>query len=119
VDDEAPQVELIAVDRDEPGTDDSLIIRYAARDPLLTDNSVRLMYSPNASGPWATIATGIANEGSHRWVPGKSVPARAFLRVEATDAAGNLGSTVSSEPVSVAPTRVPGRLGSLRPLPHP
>jgi hypothetical protein len=119
VDDEAPQLELLAVDRDEPGTDDALIIRYAARDPLLTDNSVRLMYSPNASGPWATIATGIANEGSHRWVPGKSVPARAFLRVEATDAAGNLGSTVSAEPVSVAPTRVPGRLGSLRPLPRP
>lgn len=119
VDDEAPHVELVAVDRDEPGTDDTLIIRYAARDPLLTGNAVRLMYSPNASGPWATIATGLANEGSHRWEPGKSVPARAFLRVEATDAAGNLGSTVSAEPVSVAPTRVPGRLGSLRALPRP
>ncbi len=119
VDDEAPQVELIAVDRDEPGTDDTLIIRYAARDPLLTGNSVRLMYSPNPSGPWATIAAGLANEGMHRWEPGKSVPARAFLRVEATDAAGNLGSAVSAEPVSVAPTRVPGRLGSLRALPRP
>lgn len=119
VDDEAPQVELIGIDRDEPGTDDSLVIRYAARDPLLTGSAVRLMYSPNASGPWATVASGLANEGSHRWEPGKSVPARAFLRVEATDAAGNLGSAVSDEPVSVAPTRVPGRLGSLHALPRP
>ena len=119
VDDEAPNVELLAVDRDHPGSDDILIIRYAAGDPLLTGNSVRLMYSPNPSGPWATIAAGLANEGIHRWEPGKSVPARAFLRVEASDAAGNLGSTVSAEPVSVAPTRVPGRLGSLRALPSP
>jgi hypothetical protein len=119
VDDEAPQVELLAVDRDEPGTGDTLIIRYDARDPLLTDNSVRLMYSPNPSGPWATIATNLANEGMYRWEPGKSVPARVFLRVEATDAAGNLGANVSAEPVSVAPTRVPGRLGSLRALPRP
>lgn len=119
VDDAAPHVELMAVERDETGSSDTLVIRYAARDPLLTENSVRLLYSPNASGPWATIATGVANEGNHRWEPGRSVPARAFLRIEATDAAGNTGSTVSAEAVSVAPTRVHGRLGSLRALPTP
>ncbi len=119
VDDEPPQVELMAVDRDESGSSDALMIRYAARDPLLTANSVRLLYSPNASGPWATIATGLANEGNHRWEPGRSVPARAFLRMEATDAAGNTGSTGTAEAVSVAPTRVHGRLGSLRALPTP
>ncbi len=119
VDDELPLVELTSVDRDETGAEDVLIIRYAARDPLLTDDSVRLMYSPNASGPWATIASGLANEGDHRWEPGKSVPARAFIRVEVADAAGNVGSAVSAEPVSVAPTRVHGRLGSLRALPTP
>jgi len=119
VDDAAPHVELMAVDRVEAGSSDTLVIRYAARDPLLTANSVRLLYSPNASGPWATIATGLTNEGNHRWEPGRSVPARAFLRIEATDAAGNMGSTVSAEAVSVAPTRVHGRLGSLRALPTP
>lgn len=117
IDEEPPQVELIAVDREEGG--DGLLIRYAARDPLLPANSVRLLYSPNAEGPWATIATAAANEGEHRWEPGRSVPARVYVRVEASDAAGNAGHAASDEPISVAPTRFGGRLGGLRVLPTP
>jgi hypothetical protein len=47
------------------------------------------------------------------------VPARVYVRVEATDAAGNAGFAASSEPVSIAPTRFGGRLGGLRVLPAP
>jgi hypothetical protein len=119
IDDQPPQLELIGIDRDETAEDDALVIRYAARDPLLASNSVRLLYSPNAEGPWATITTGAANEGSHRWAPGKNVPARAFIRLEATDAAGNQAAVVSDEAVSVAPTRFGGRLGGLRLVPNP
>ena len=119
IDEEPPQVELAAVERDESVAGDVLVIRYAARDPLLPADSVRLSYSPNPDGPWAAIATGISNEGSHRWEPGRSVPARVFIRVEATDAAGNQAATSSDQPISVAPTRFHGRLGGLRPLPPP
>jgi hypothetical protein len=119
IDEEPPQVELVGVDRDETTATDALLIRYAARDPLLGSNSVRLLYSPNAEGPWATIATVAANEGIHRWEPGKNVPARVFIRVEATDAAGNQAAAVGEEAVSVAPTRFGGRLGGLRVVPTP
>jgi hypothetical protein len=119
IDEEPPQVELVGVDRDETAATDALLIRYAARDPLLSSNSVRLLYSPNAEGPWATIATVGANEGIHRWEPGKNVPARVFIRVEATDAAGNQAAAVGTEAVSVAPTRFGGRLGGLRVVPAP
>ncbi len=119
IDEEPPQVELIAVDRDEPAAGDGLVIRYAVRDPLLPSDAVRLVYSPNADGPWATIATGLANEGEHRWEPARSVPARVYVRVEATDAAGNAGHAATAEPISVAPTRFGGRLGGLRVLPTP
>jgi hypothetical protein len=119
VDDRPPDVELISVDRDESGPADALVIRYAARDPLLPSNSVRLLYSPNAEGPWATIVSGAANEGFHRWEPGRTVPARVHLRVEAIDAAGNKGIAVGDEAVSVAPTRFGGRLGGLRIVPTP
>ncbi|MFM7135804.1 MAG: hypothetical protein ACKO1M_01865 [Planctomycetota bacterium] len=119
IDGEPPQVELVGIDRDETAATDALVIRYAARDPLLASNSVRLLYSPNAEGPWATIATVATNEGVHRWEPGKNVPARVFIRVEATDAAGNQAAAVSDEAVSVAPTRFGGRLGGLRVLPTP
>jgi len=119
IDEEPPQVELIGVDRDETSGVDALVIRYAARDPLLGANSVRLLYSPNAEGPWATIAAGAANEQAHRWEPGKNVPARVFIRIEATDAAGNQATAVSDEAVSIAPTRFGGRLGGLRVVPAP
>lgn len=119
IDEEPPQVELIAVEREEPTIGDGLLIRYAVRDPLLPSHAVRLLYSPNAEGPWATIATGLANEGEHRWEPARSVPARVYVRVEATDAAGNAGHAATEEPVSVAPTRFGGRLGGLRVLPTP
>jgi hypothetical protein len=119
LDDEPPQVELVAIDRDETGPDDVLMIRYAARDPLLESQAVRLLYSPTADGPWATIAANLPAQGSHRWEPGRSVPARVFIRVEATDAAGNRGSVVSDDAISVAPTRFQGRLGGVRTLPPP
>jgi hypothetical protein len=119
IDEEPPQVELIGIDRDEAAAEDVLVIRYAARDPLLPANSVRLLYSPNADGPWATIATAAPNEAAHRWEPGRSVPARVFVRIEATDAAGNKGLAVSEEAISVAPTRFGGKLGGLRVLPEP
>jgi len=119
LDDEPPQVELVAIDRDDAGADDVLVIRYAARDPLLEQQAVRLLYSPSADGPWATIAADLPAEGSYRWEPGRSVPARVFVRVEAVDAAGNRGSADSAEAVSVAPTRVQGRLGGVRTLPAP
>jgi len=119
IDEEPPHVELVGVDRDESTATDALVIRYAARDPLLASNSVRLLYSPNPEGPWATIAAAAANEGSHRWEPGKNVPARVFIRIEATDAAGNQAKAISDEAISVAPTRFGGRLGGLRVVPTP
>ena len=119
IDEEPPEVELAGVDRDEAAATDTLVIRYAARDPLLAADSVRLLYSPNAEGPWATIATVAAAGGAHRWEPGKNVPARVFIRIEATDAAGNQAAAVSEEAASVAPTRFGGRLGGLRVVPAP
>jgi len=118
VDEDAPEVTIQGVARTAE-SDEAFLIDYAARDPLLPTDGVRLLYSPNADGPWATIAEGLASAGSHRWQPGPNVPARVFLRVEATDAAGHTGSAVTEESVTVAPTRFGGRLGGLRVTPAP
>lgn len=117
VDEEPPQVELVAVTRDEAAPLPTLVIRYDARDPLITPRSVRLLYSPNADGPWATIRDAAENQGEHRWTPDRTVPASVFIRIEATDAAGNVGFATSAEPVATAVPRPGGRLGGLRPLP--
>ena len=71
------------------------------------------------TGPGPRSSTGAANAGEHRWEPGRTVPARVYIRVEAIDAAGNKGVAVGDEAVSVAPTRFGGRLGGLRVLPTP
>jgi hypothetical protein len=114
IDDEPPQVDLLGVARD-PQAPGVLVIRYASRDPLLGPAGCRLLYSPNAEGPWATIATGLANQGEHRWQPDRAVPARVHVRVEVSDAAGNVGSASSAEAITIAAPRVVGKLGGLRP----
>ncbi|MFM9058798.1 MAG: hypothetical protein ACKOSQ_06730 [Planctomycetaceae bacterium] len=117
VDEEAPHVELLGAARDDAA--DVLVIRWASRDPLLPPRSARILYSPHADGPWATILDGAENQGEHRWRPDRSVPARVFVRVEVTDAAGNLGTASSPEAVAVSQSRFVGRLGGLKPLPPP
>ncbi|MEI6638010.1 MAG: hypothetical protein WCO99_15705, partial [Planctomycetota bacterium] len=117
VDEEAPQIDLVAIVRDETTSSGGLVIRYVVHDPLITPRSVRLLYSPNADGPWATIADGLENQGEHRWAPDRSVPAQVFVRAEAADAAGNVGSATSPDEISTTAPRFGGKLGGLRPLP--
>lgn len=119
VDEEPPQVEMLGVTRDEPtpGADGGLVIRYSSRDPLLGPRSARILYSPHADGPWATVADRLENRGEYRWRPDRGVPARVHLRVEVTDAAGNVGAASTPEPISVAAPRFIGKLGGLRAAP--
>ena len=81
---------------------------------LLAPSSVRLVHSPNPEGPWATIQEGLAAEGEIRWIPDRGVPARVYLRCEAVDAAGNVGSATTAEPVTIAVPRAVGKLGGVK-----
>lgn len=117
IDDEPPQVEIVEATRlkdTEPG---GVLIRWAARDQILVPKSVRLIQSPNADGPWGTIAEGLEAQGEYRWQPERGTPARVFIRVEASDAAGNIGRGTTPEPVIVAMPRVVGKLGGVKILP--
>lgn len=116
VDDETPELELIEVSRAKPGEPIGVVIRWTARDQMLVPRSTRLSYSPNASGPWATIAESLETQGEHRWQPPRGVPAKVYIRAEAADAAGNIGETVTPQAVAVAVPRVTGKLGGVRPL---
>jgi hypothetical protein len=119
IDEEPPSVDLIGVERLEEAGATTLVIRYTSRDSLPLPRSARLLYSPYPEGPWATIASGIDNQGEYRWQPDRGVPARVFLKLEVGDAAGNIGTGVSAEPVAVSTARATGRLGGLKPLPAP
>jgi len=117
IDDEPPQVEILEATRlkdTEPG---GVLIRWAARDQILVPKSVRLIQSPSADGPWGTIAEGLEAQGEYRWQPERGTPARVFIRVEASDAAGNIGRGTTPEPVTVAMPRVVGKLGGVKVVP--
>jgi hypothetical protein len=119
VDDETPELELIEVARAKPGEPMGVVIRWTARDQMLVPRSTRLSYSPNSSGPWATIAESLESQGEHRWQPPRGVPAKVYIRAEAADSAGNIGETVTPQAVAVAVPRVTGKLGGVRPLTPP
>jgi len=117
IDDEPPQVEILEATRlkdTEPG---GVLIRWAARDQILVPKSVRLIQSPSADGPWGTIAEGLEAQGEYRWQPERGTPARVFIRIEASDAAGNIGRGTTPEPVTVAMPRVVGKLGGVKVVP--
>jgi len=117
IDEDPPHVELLGATRAAEGDASSIVIRYTSRDQLPAPKTARLFFSPNAEGPWATIATAVDNQGEYRWQPDRATPARVYLRVEVSDAAGNVGGVTSPEPVTVTASRVVGRLGGVRTLP--
>ena len=117
VDEDPPYVELLSATRVAEGESHAILIRYTSRDQLAAPKTARLLFSPNQEGPWATIAADLENHGDYRWHPDQATPARVYLRVEVSDAAGNVGAAVSQEPVTVTASRVVGRLGGLRTLP--
>lgn len=117
VDDEPPTVELIEAARAKPGEPVGMVIRYAAHDQMLVPKSVRLSFAPHADGPWTTIAEGLDTQGDYRWQPARTTPAKVHVRVEAADAAGNVGFATTSGPVLVSTSRVVGKLGGVTTLP--
>ena len=110
-------MELLGATRFSEGETSGILIRYTSRDQLPAPKTARVLFSPNADGPWATVATALDNQGEYRWQPDQATPARVYLRIEVSDAAGNVGTATSPEPLTVATSRVVGRLGSVRTLP--
>jgi hypothetical protein len=95
-----PAVELSSV---RPGSGDeggALWISWTARDKNLSSEPIDLYYSINREGPWVPIAKGIRNDGRYRWAVPQEIGPLAFIRVVATDKAGN--SSKCDSPHAVA-----------------
>lgn len=87
------------------GRDDqagSLIIQWQAEDDLLAARPITIEYAVHPDGPWTTIAAGIDNSGAYAWKVGAEVPPRVYLRLTATDAAGNSTCNQTQQPVDLS-----------------
>jgi hypothetical protein len=82
-----------------------LTISWVAHDKNLGPEPVALYYSAQAGGPWQPIVGKLPAAGSYHWAAPKGLPSRVFLRLEATDRAGNMARSDTPAPVSLDPSR--------------
>jgi hypothetical protein len=93
-----PAAEITSVRHAGPD-DNALIITWTARDKNLTAMPIDLFFANDRKGPWYPIAKGLRNDGTYRWnVPGDLGP-HAYIRLMATDQAGNVTTSESAQAV--------------------
>ncbi len=79
-----------------------LVLKWTAEDKNLGPDPVSLSWASSPTGPWNPGAVGMKAAGSARWAVPKDAGTRFFLRLEATDMAGNIGRWETKEPVVMA-----------------
>jgi hypothetical protein len=102
-----PQVKIQGTDVTGTAENGQMTIRWLVQDPHLAEKPITISYSIDKT-TWHAIATGIANDGRFVW----PIPTTAdlqhhsvYIKVEAVDLGGNLGSDTS--PLVVIDLAVP------------
>ena len=101
VDQTAPNVELLPLQQGRGLSINKVLIRWKVSDENLGDRPIALSYSGSASGPWETIGGWQPDTGRYIWTLGNNVPPRLYVRIIARDAAGNLSTAYTRQPVLV------------------
>lgn len=84
----------------------TLTVQWVVHDKNLAPDSIAIYHASRPDGPWLPIATGLRNEGSYRWLIPAGIGADVFLKLEATDRAGNVGRSILTEPVAMPQPKV-------------
>jgi hypothetical protein len=103
IDTVAPVVEISRVRVGEKSERGKLFVYWRATDKNLKARPITLSYSENPKdGPWTPITPQPQlNASPHEWSMPTDVPSQFYIRVEATDRAGNVGQAVTAEAVKV------------------
>ncbi|TWT87116.1 hypothetical protein Mal64_26510 [Pseudobythopirellula maris] len=109
-----PNAEVLRVRQGEGYFADHLVIDWRVDDQRLSPDPINLYYSDRPTGPWIPIATRLANSGSHSWRLQRHLPGRLFLRLEASDLAGNTTTVDVPEPVTLDLPRPAGVIRGVR-----
>ena len=100
VDETKPTIKLTSARYGEGDRTGSLVIRYECSDENLMNRPVAIAFSDAIDGPWTTIAAGLRNDGLYVWPADPKLPPAIYLRIDATDQAGNTGSYVLDQPIA-------------------
>ncbi|MEO1525400.1 MAG: hypothetical protein AAFX06_08185 [Planctomycetota bacterium] len=99
VDQTEPRIKITSARYGEGDRTGSLEIRYSCEDENLTNRPVAIAFSESLQGPWSTIVSGLRNDGLYVWPADPKIPRRIYLRVDATDQAGNRGKYLLDQPI--------------------
>ena len=102
VDVQSPLTQITSVPYGRDSEAGKLVINYRVSDSHLSLRPVRIYWSPNPTSDWTTIAEGLRNEERFVWKVPRNVPDRIFLRLEAHDKAGNVGTHNLSQAIDVS-----------------
>jgi hypothetical protein len=110
VDQTAPTIEIAGVEQGRGGTANRLVVNYRYNDENPGDQPIQISFSATGTDPWQPIQGWGENTGRFVWAVGPNVPARFYLRVEARDAAGNVRSVATNQPVMIDLSRPTARI---------
>jgi hypothetical protein len=115
VDTQIPGCRILRVLNGKGADAGSLVIEYSATDEYFGDRPIAFSWAPDPQGPWQAISQGARNNGRYVWTPDPGLPEKVFLRMEAIDAAGNVGASQLDLPVDVQGASPRGRIQGVRP----
>lgn len=110
VDQSPPKLELLPVEQGQGTAMNQLVIRWRCSDAYPSDKPISLYYAPTLQGPWELISGWRPDTGSYTWSVGPGAPAQFYVRVMARDAAGNISSAETPQPLVVDLTRPTARI---------
>ena len=96
-----PRLNLLSVQPLQSKQPGLVQIAWQASDKNLDNSPIDLFYSTNPQGPWMIIAKDVANTGQHRWLVPNDAGGHIYLRVTATDRAGNRNEAQTPQPVAI------------------
>ena len=102
VDSQSPLAKITSVPYGRGNEAGKLVINWSVSDPFISLRPIRLSYSRGATGPWTVIENGLRNVGRYVWKVEPNVPERIFLKIEATDQAGNVGVHQLSQSIDIS-----------------
>ena len=102
VDSQPPLAKITSVPYGRGNEAGRLVINWSVSDPFISLRPIRLSYSRGATGPWTVIEDGLRNVGRYVWKVEPNIPERIFLKIEATDQAGNVGVHQLSQSIDIS-----------------
>jgi uncharacterized protein YuzE len=115
VDTQIPGCRILSVLNGKGNDAGSLVIEYSATDDYFGDRPISFSWAPDTKGPWQPISQGARNNSRYVWTPDPGLPDRVYLRIEAVDAAGNVGTNQLDLPVDIQGASPRGRFQGVRP----